>query len=96
MTYLPVADVTQEAFAAALAAAAAAAAKRLSKLKPPSGPPPVPVHVRDAPGRGDALFDALLVTALVALAIFLLPEELAAAAVAAIGRAILESLPQRM
>jgi hypothetical protein len=87
LTYLSVADVTQEAFAAAMAAAAAAAAKRLSRLKPP-GPPAVPVPIHDAPIQNDALFDALLVTGLVALAIFLLPEEIVGAAVALALRAI--------
>jgi hypothetical protein len=87
LTYLPVADVTQEAFAAALAAAAAAAAKRLSKLKPP-GPPAVPVPIHDPAIQSDSLFDALLVTALIALAIFLLPEEIVGAAIALAVRAI--------
>lgn len=84
LTYLPVADITQEAFALALAAAA----KRLTRLGPPSG-------VRDAPLHGDPVFDALIVTALVAIAIVALPEELALAAVAGLvrlGAAILSLL----
>jgi hypothetical protein len=82
LTYLPVSDVTEEAFALALAAAAAAAARNIKNLRPP--PSPQPIH--DPPIQSDPVFDALIVTALIALAIFLLPEELAAAIVIGIVR----------
>ena len=77
LTYMPVSDVTNEAYLAAIAAAVAAAGKQMSKGTKGSGPPPAPVLT---PG----LATALLVVGAVALAILLLPEEL----VAAVGLAI--------
>jgi hypothetical protein len=79
LTYMPVSDVTNEAYLAALAAAVAAAGKQMSKGNKGSGPPPVPVL---SPG----LATALLIVGAVALAILLLPEELVVAAGLAILR----------
>lgn len=79
LTYLPVSDVTNEAYLAAIAAAVAAAGKQMSKGNKGSGPPPVPV-----PSHG--MVTALLVVGAVALAVLLLPEELVAAAGLAILR----------
>lgn len=88
LTYMPVSDVTNEAYLAAIAAAVAAAGKQMSKGNKGSGPPPVPVL---SPGMATAL----LVVGAVALAILLLPEELAAAvglAILRIGTALLALL----
>lgn len=79
LTYLPVSDVTNEAYLAAIAAAVAAAGKAMSKGNKGSGPPPV---ASPAPVAAYAL----LIVAAVALAILLLPEELVAAAGLAILR----------
>jgi hypothetical protein len=88
LTYMPVSDVTNEAYLAAIAAAVAAAGKQMSKGNKGSGPPPVPVL---SPGMATAL----LVVGAVALAILLLPEELVAAvglAIVRIGTALLSLL----
>lgn len=88
LTYMPVSDVTNEAYLLAIAAAVAAAGKQMSKGPKGSGPPPAPVL---SPG----LATALLVLGAVALAILLLPEELVAAvglAIVRIGTALLALL----
>jgi hypothetical protein len=81
LTYLPVSDVTNEAYLAAIAAAVAAAGKAMSKGNKGSWPPPVV-----SPAPVPAFAYALLILGAVALAILLLPEELVAAAGLAILR----------